>query len=119
MYQYEFALDLDPYEDNDFASYSVNTDVMEIMANETDTTRFGNRSGSGHQSSNRIPYSEWSKMLEEERKKILAQRKKERLETAHGSQTRHANVHNVDTYVDLDSLLTVLLCMELIPLMMT
>jgi hypothetical protein len=44
-------------------------------------------------------------MSEEERSKILAQTKKERLETTHGSQTRHAKVHNVDTYVDFDSII--------------
>jgi hypothetical protein len=101
VYQSEFASDLDPYEDNDYASYSVDTDVADIMAYATDTTRFGNRSGSDNQSSNRIPYSKWIKMSEDKRNKILVQRKKERLETARGSQNCCANVHNVDTYVDL------------------
>jgi hypothetical protein len=105
VHQSEFASDLDPNEDHDYAAYSVDTDVADIMAYTTDTTRFGSRSGSGNQSSNRIPYSKWIKMSEEERNKILAQRKKERLETARGSQTRRANVHNVDTYVDLDSII--------------
>jgi hypothetical protein len=45
VYQSELALSLDPYEDNDYAAYSVKTDVADIMAYATDTTRFGNRSG--------------------------------------------------------------------------
>jgi hypothetical protein len=106
VYQSELASDPDPYDYNDYAAYSVDTDVTEIMAYATDTTRFGNRSGSGNQSSDRIPYSEWIQLPEEQRNQILAKRKQERLENARRSQTSHpatrrANTHNVETYIDL------------------
>jgi hypothetical protein len=85
-------------------------DVTEIMAYATDTTQSGNRSGSGNQSSDCIPYSEWIQIPEEQRNKILAKRKQERLENARCSQTSHpttrrANTHNVETYIDLDSII--------------
>jgi hypothetical protein len=108
VYQTELAPDPDPYDYNDYAAYSVGTDVTEIMAYETDTTRFGNRSGSGNRSSDRIPYSEWIQLPEEQRNKILAKIKQERLENAHPSQTSHPATRllalNVETYIDLDSI---------------
>jgi hypothetical protein len=75
-----------------------------------DITQFGNRSGSGNQSSNCIPYSEWIQLPEEQQNKILAKRKQERLENARHNQTsrpttHHANTNNVETYIDLDSLI--------------
>jgi hypothetical protein len=80
------------------------------MAFATDTTPSGNRSGSGNQSSDCIPYSEWIQLPEEERNKILAKRKQERLENARRSQTSHpathrAHTHNIETYIDLDSII--------------
>jgi hypothetical protein len=71
VYQSELAPDPERYECNDYAANSVDTDVTEIMAYATDTTRFGNRSGSGNQSSNHIPYPEWIELPEEQRNKIL------------------------------------------------
>jgi hypothetical protein len=58
VYQSELAPDSELYEYNDHAAYSVDTDATEIMAYAMDITQFGNRSGSGNQSSNYIPYSE-------------------------------------------------------------
>jgi hypothetical protein len=111
VYLSELAPDPELYEYNDsYTAYSVDTDINEIMAYATDTTRFGNRSDSGNQSSNRIPYSEWIQLPEEQQNKILAKRKQERLENARCSQTSHptthyANTHNVETYIDLDSII--------------
>jgi hypothetical protein len=80
------------------------------MAYAMDTTQSGNRSGSGNQSSDCVPYSEWIQIPEEQRNKILAKRKQERLENARCSQTSHpttrrANTHNIETYIDLDSII--------------
>jgi hypothetical protein len=80
------------------------------MAYAMDNTQFGNRSGSGNQSSDRIPYSEWIQLSEEQRNKILAKRKQGRLENARRNQTSHpttrrANTHNIETYIDLDSII--------------
>jgi hypothetical protein len=80
------------------------------MAYATDATQFGNRSGSGNQSSNCIPYSEWIQLPEEQQNQILAKRKQERWENARRNQTSHpttcrANTHNIETYIDLDSII--------------
>jgi hypothetical protein len=53
---------------------------------------------------------EWIQLPEEQRNKILAKRKQERLENSRRSQTshpatRHANPHNIETYIDLDSII--------------
>jgi predicted S18 family serine protease len=107
VYQSKLAPDIDQYDDVEYAAYSLDTDVVEIMAYAADTTRFGNGNGSTNQSSNRIPYSEWIQLPEEQRNKILAKRKQERLDNARKSQpsytnTRRANTHHVETYIDLD-----------------
>jgi hypothetical protein len=80
------------------------------MAYAMETTRFGNRSGSGKQSSDRIPYSEWIQLPEEQWNKIFAKRKQERLENARHIQTSHpatrrSNTHNIEIYIDLDSII--------------
>jgi hypothetical protein len=80
------------------------------MAYTTDTTRFGNRSGSGNQSSDRIPYLGWIQLPADQWNRILAKRKQERLDNACKSQTSHtntrsANSHHVETYIDLDSII--------------
>ena len=98
VYQSELAPDPDIYDYNDYAAYSVDTDVTDIMAFATDTTRLGNRSGSGNQSSDRIPYSEWIQLPKEERNKILAKRKQERLENARRSQTSHPATRRAHTH---------------------
>jgi hypothetical protein len=72
VYQSELAPDFDQYDDVEYAAYSVDTDVVDIMAYAADTTQFGSRNGSTNQSSNRIPYSEWIQLPEEQRNKILA-----------------------------------------------
>jgi hypothetical protein len=110
VYQSKHAPDIDQYDDLEYAAYSVDTDVVDIMAYAADTTRFGNRNESTNQSSNRIPYSEWIQLPEEQRNKILAKRKQERLDNARKSQpshtnTRRANTHHVETYIDLDSII--------------
>jgi hypothetical protein len=102
QYQSELAPDSELYEYNEYTAYSVDTDVTKIMAYATETTQFGNRSGSGNQSSNSIPYSEWIQLPEEQWNKILAKSKQERLENARHSQTSHsttchANTQNVET----------------------
>jgi hypothetical protein len=107
--QSELDLEPDPYDDNDYYGYGVDTDVTYIMAYATDTTCFGDKSGSSNQSSNRIPYSEWIKLPEDERNKIFAKRKQERLDKARNRQasnpvTRRANTHNIDTYIDIDTI---------------
>jgi hypothetical protein len=80
------------------------------MAYATDTTCFGNKSGSSNQSSTRIPYSEWIMLPEEEQNKMLSKRKQERLDKARNIQasnpvTRRANTHNIDTYIDIDNII--------------
>jgi hypothetical protein len=110
VYQSELAPDIDQYDDVEYAAYSVDTDVVDIMAYAADTTRFGNRNGSTNQSSNRMPYSEWIQLPEEQQNKILAKRKQERLDNARKSQPSHTNTqrvntHHVETYIDLDSII--------------
>jgi hypothetical protein len=110
VYQSELAPDIDPYDDMNYAAYSEDTDIADIMAYATDNTRFGNQNGSTSQSSNCVPYSEWIQLPEEQRNKILAKRKQERLANARKSQPSHtntqcANTHHFETYIDLDSII--------------
>jgi hypothetical protein len=110
VYQSELDREPDPYDDNDYYDYGVDTDVTDIMAYATDTTRFGSKSVSSNQSSSRITYSERIKLPEEERNKIFAKRKQERLDKTRNRQasnpvTRRANTHNIDTYIDIDNII--------------
>jgi hypothetical protein len=116
VYQSEIAPDTEPYDYKEYTVYSVDTDVTDIMAYATDTTRFGNRSGSGNQSSNCILNAEWIKIPEEQRQKILAERKQERLDNA--MVVGHPSPHNavpmpivLNLTLTLTALLTMLLCM--------
>jgi hypothetical protein len=54
VYQSELDLEPNPYFDNDYYDYGVDTDFTDILAYATDTTRFVSKSGSSNQSSNRF-----------------------------------------------------------------
>jgi hypothetical protein len=60
--------------------------------------------------SNRVPYADWIKMTQEQRVQLIAKRNQERLAKAGGTSKsfappRHANMRDVDTFVDLDHLI--------------
>jgi hypothetical protein len=67
-----------------------------------------NRPGSNSQASNHVPYA--IKMIKEQCDQLLAKRNQERLAKAGGNSKsfappRRANMHNVNTFVDLDHLI--------------
>jgi hypothetical protein len=47
----------DPVDDEGYTAYSVDTTILEIMANAVDSNQFSGKSGNRSQGSGRIPYS--------------------------------------------------------------
>jgi hypothetical protein len=93
--------DGEDYEPPDNTSYGIDTDIMEIYANATDTRSRG--------STQFIPRDEWLKLSQERRDEILAKRKNER-GTATPSKPRFppprkVNVHDLHDHVNLDDII--------------
>jgi hypothetical protein len=106
--------DLDyPYDhadDSQYKVYNVDTDISEIMAYAANSNGISNRSGSNSQASNRVPYADWIKMTQEQCDQLIAKRNQERLAKAGGNSKSFAprqlaNIHDVDTFVDLDHII--------------
>jgi hypothetical protein len=106
--------DLDyPYDltdDGQYKAYQVDTEISEIIAYAANSNRISNRSGSNSQASNRFPYADWIKITQEQCAQLIARRNQERLAKAGGNSKsfappRLANVHDFDTFVDLDHLI--------------
>lgn len=105
---YVSEFESDTYTDT-YEAYRVDTDVEDIMAHATDTNRSGNRPPYG---SNKtfIPWDQWTKLSQEQKDKLIAERQKERMNNVHSKPRvpyppRQANVHNVDESVDIDDII--------------
>jgi hypothetical protein len=82
--------------DNAYAMYNVDTDVSEIMVN------------AGMQKSSFLPRDEWNKLSDEEKERLIAKRRQERLNSASGTRKsyppRQANVHDIGDVINLDDI---------------
>jgi hypothetical protein len=102
-----------PYDhsyDGQYEAYQVDTDISEIMAYASKVNKISNRPGMSNQASNRVPYADWIQMTQEQCDQLIAKKNQKRLANAGGNSKslappRHANMHNVDTFVDLDHLI--------------
>jgi hypothetical protein len=93
----------DPDADGDYQVYSVDTNIADINAHAVGTNRVNNDMSS----SNCVPMAEWIKMTKEERDRLIAKRYQEKAHNKGGNKkpvqaTRLANMHSIDSYVDLD-----------------
>ena len=79
-----------------YEMYNVDTDVSDIMVN------------AGEQKSSFIPREEWNKLSDEEKERLIAKRRQERLNSASGNRksypSRQANVHDVGDVINLDDI---------------
>ena len=76
--------------------YNVDTDISDIMVN------------AGEQKSSFIPREEWNRLPDEEKERLIAKRRQERLNLASGNRKsyppRQANVHEVGDVINLDDI---------------
>jgi Reverse transcriptase (RNA-dependent DNA polymerase) len=93
----------------EYEAFHVDTDITDIMAYATNTNRLGNnRNNTGKPNVNFIPREEWNKLTQEQKDRLIAKRRQERMKQDGGNwktfQPQHqANVHTVDDLVDLDT----------------
>jgi uncharacterized membrane-anchored protein len=88
--------------DEGYAVYNIDTDISDIMmVNSTNT------SSDGQNTSSYLPRDEWDKLTQEQRDRLIAKRRQERMNQRNGNRKpfqakRQANVHDVSDVVNLD-----------------
>ena len=101
--------DIDDPQDGEYKVFQVDTDISDIMAYATDTNRFGNNRNGSKPTSSFLPREEWDKLTQEERDRLIAKRRQERMQSNGGKRpfqaSRQANMHDVSDVVDLDSII--------------
>ena len=79
-----------------YEMYNVDTDVSDIMVN------------AGEQKSSYIPREEWNKLSDEDKERLIAKRRQERLNSANRNRKsyppRQANMHDVGDVINLDDI---------------
>ena len=109
VYTTTVETDLDTYQggnnDEGYAVYNIDTDISDIMmVNSTNT------SSDGTNTSSFLPRDEWDKLTQEQRDRLIAKRRQERMNQRNGNRKpfqakRQANVHDVSDVVNLDDLI--------------
>jgi hypothetical protein len=106
--------DQDPYydttHDEGYAVYNIDTDISDIMVNATSTSRFGSNTSYGKETSTFLPREEWNKLTQEQKDRLIAKRRQERMTSNNGNHKpfpsqRQANVHGITDLVDLDDII--------------
>ncbi|MFA9289401.1 MAG: reverse transcriptase domain-containing protein, partial [Weeksellaceae bacterium] len=91
--------------DEGYAVYNIDTDISDIMmVNSTNTSSDGQSTSSAL---SRVPRDEWDKLTQEQRDRLIAKRRQERMNQRNGNRKpfqakRQANVHDVSDVVNLD-----------------
>ena len=92
----------DGYNDEGYAVYNIDTDISDIMmVNSTNFT------SDGQSTSSCLPRDEWDKLTQEQKDRLIAKRRQERMGQRNGNRKpfqakRQANVHNFSDVVNLD-----------------
>jgi hypothetical protein len=100
----------DDIKDGEYNVFQVDTDISDIMAFNTSMKRFDNKKNTGKPSYNFLPRDEWNKMTQEEKDRLIAKRRQERMGN-NGSNSkpfqanRQVNTHEVGDVVNLDDII--------------
>ena len=92
-----------------YEAYRVDTNVVDIMANATDTNRSGSRQYYGNKKTF-VPWDQWIKLSREQKDKLIAERQKERMNNTNSKPRvpytpRQTNMHEVADVVDIDDII--------------
>ena len=72
------------------------------MAYATDTNRLGNNRNGSKPMSSFLPRDEWEKLTQEQKDRLIAKRRQERMQSNNGNRpfqsSRQANVHDVGDF---------------------
>jgi hypothetical protein len=69
----------DNINDSGYKAYHVDTDISEILVNNTSTNRFGNNGRSDKAQSTFLPRDEWNKLIQEQKDQLIAKILQERM----------------------------------------
>jgi hypothetical protein len=88
-------------------AYPVDTDILGIMANVSDTNRYHSTSNLGKTQSTFLPRNEWDKLSQGQKVQLIAKRRQERMnqngyKPKSSQATRQANTHCVADTVKID-----------------
>jgi hypothetical protein len=83
--------------------------LRRLCANATDTNQSGRRQEYGNKKTF-VPWDQWIKLSQEQKDKLIAERKKEQMNSNNGKPRtsyppRQANAHGVDELVDIDDII--------------
>jgi hypothetical protein len=65
--------------DSGYKAYHVDTDILKIMVNNTNTNRFGDNGKSDTAQATFLPRDEWNKLTQEQKDQVIAKRRQERM----------------------------------------
>jgi hypothetical protein len=93
-----------------YEAYRVDTDISEIMANVSDTNRYGSISNLGKTQSTFLPRNEWDKLSQEQKDQLIAKQRQEQMnQNSYKSKSSHAtcqaNTHCVADTVNIDDII--------------
>jgi hypothetical protein len=96
--------------DSGYKAYHVNTDISEILVNNTNTNCFGNNGKLDKAQATFLPRDEWSKLTQEQKDHLIAKRRQERmnlnLNKLKPFQPKHQlNSHHVSYTVNIDDVI--------------